>query len=381
MKRILLIFGLLIFLAIFVFTLVMLFQRSKPEESHFDTAHPVMGNITKKTVATGSIVPRREVEIKPRVSGILESLPVEAGNIVKAGDLIASIRIVPNVVNLNQAESSLQAARINLQNAERERNRFSKLLEQSLVPQAEFARVDYEYELRKQEIASAKSNLQLIRSGASKRGGKVSNQVRSTMSGMVTEVPVKEGVSVTETNNFNPGTTIATVADMTDMIFQGKVDESEVAKLEVGMPLKIKIGAIEDEEFSGTLEYIAPKGVVDEGAIQFEIRAAMQKTDSAEGKSPLIRSNYSANADIVLGEREDVLILSEMYLQFDKEGVPFVEVETSPQTFEQRSIETGLSDGINIEILSGITEEDLVKNPTTSDDAASQSKGRRRKKS
>ncbi len=369
MKRIFFYIVLASIIAVFIFTLVLLYQRSKPEKVVYETTSAFRGDIIKKTVATGALVPRREVEIKPRVSGILEKLHVEAGDSVKAGDLIARIRIVPNVVNLNAAESSLEAARINLRNATGERERFLKLLEQSLVPQAEFARVDYEFKLRKQEFNSAQSNLQLIRSGASKKTGKVSNTVRSTVSGMVTEVPVKEGVSVTETNNFNPGTTVATVADMTDMIFQGRVDESEVGKLEVGMPLDIKIGALDNLKFKGKLEYIAPKGIEYEGAIQFEIRAALESSEGA-----FIRANYSANANIVLGQREDVIAISESVVQFDEEGKPFVEIETGDQSFERRDLEIGLSDGIHVEIMSGIDQDDAVKKPQSNGDAPGRGK-------
>jgi HlyD family secretion protein len=186
--------------------------------------------------------------------------------------------------------------------------------------------------------------------------------VTSTVDGMVIDVPVKLGVSVTESNNFNPGTTIASVADMGDMIFQGKVDESEVGKVKEGMKLKIKIGAIENQEFDGDLEYIAPKGVQAEGAIQFEIKASIVPREGV-----FIRAGYSANADIVLERRDKVLAVREALLQFEDEK-PYVEVETAPQIFERRDVKVGLSDGLNIEILGGIDKDAKIKKPQTEEE-------------
>jgi HlyD family secretion protein len=349
-------------LGTFAWTLIFLYNKSQADPVVFDTEKPFVTDIVRKTVATGAIVPRREIEIKPRVSGILETLAVQPGQLVKAGDLIARIRIVPNVVNLNSAEANVESARINFQNAKRELDRMEKLFGQSLVAEADFNRAEYEFKLRQQELEAAQSNLQLIRSGASK-GGKVSNEVTSTVDGMVIDVPVKEGTSVTETNNFNPGTTIAQVADMSDMIFQGRVDESEVGKIKEGMALEIVIGAVEKKRFSGTLEYIAPKGVELEGAIQFEIRAAIQPE-----KDVFIRANYSANANIVLDKREKVLAIKESLLQFDKKGSPFVEIEVGEQRFERRDLEVGISDGLHIEILKGLSEKDRVKKVQATED-------------
>jgi HlyD family secretion protein len=347
-------------LCMFAGTLIFLYKKSQADPIVFETETPTTATIVKKTVATGSLVPRREIEIKPRVSGVIEKLFVEAGNPVEAGQEIARIKIIPNVVSLNQAESAVSAARISFDNARKELARSQTLNKQDLISEIELSRQQLEFELRKQELASATSNLQLVKSGASKGSGKVSNVVTSTVAGMVIDVPVKEGTSVTETNNFNPGTTIALVADMGDMIFQGKVDESEVGKIVVGMPLEIVVGAIEKQKIKGTLEYIAPKGVEVEGAIQFEIKASITPVADL-----FIRAGYSANADIVLDKAENVLAIQEALLQFDKSGKPFVEVEVGDQRFEKRAVEVGLSDGVQIEIKKGLDKAARIKKPPT----------------
>lgn len=345
----------LVVCGMFGWTLYFLYNKSREKPVVFATEHAQPRTIIEKTVAAGAIVPRREVAIKARVSGVVEKLHVEPGQYVKAGDPIAKIKIIPDVVNLNAAEARLSAARINLKNAESEHARIKQLALERLVGQSEFARVDLEYNLAKQELKAAGDNLQLVKEGAIRGSGKVSNLVQSTVEGMVLEVPVKEGVSVIETNNFNEGTTIAAVADMNDMIFQGTVDESEVGKLEQGMPATISIGAIDNKKFAGTLEYISPKGVAKDGTIEFEVRA---KLDLARGT--FIRANYSANADIILDRRDRVLALNESLIQFEK-GKPFVEVETRPQEFEKRSLELGLSDGIYVEVKGGIDANAKVK--------------------
>ena len=345
-------------LALFAWTLLFLYKKSQAKPVHYETETAAKADIIKKTVATGSIVPRREVTIKPRVSGVVEKLHVEAGVAVKKGDPIAKIKIIPNVVNLNNAESRLKSARISLAAAKKELDRTQGLFERKLISESELTRRQVDFDLRKQEVSAARSNLQLIRSGAAKGSGKVSNVVTSTVTGMVIEVPVKEGESVTETNNFNAGTTVAAVADMGDLIFEGHVDESEVGKIKEGMELDITIGALETQRFKGVLEYIAPKGATIEGAIQFEIRAAMELKDGV-----FVRANYSANANIVIDRRTDVLSINEAVLQFGKDRKPYVEVETADQVFEKRPVEVGLSDGIRIELLGGISEKDRIKKP------------------
>lgn len=357
MRRLLPILFALAVLAAFAWTLHFLYEQSKDVPVVFKTEYPALGDVVQKTVAAGAIVPRREVVIKPRVSGIIERLHVQPGQQVKNGDLIAAIRIIPDMVNLNNAEARVDAAKLNLAAAKEEFARVKQLRVEQLVSETEFTRAELEVELGKKELSAARNNVQLIKEGAIRGSGKVSNIVRSTVDGMVIEVPVEEGFSVIEANTFNEGTTIASVADMTDLVFEGHVDESEVGKLKEGMPVSVSVGAIEKQTFEGKLEYISPKGIDTEGTIEFEVRVAI---DLQEGT--FLRANYSANANIILERRDQVLTVSERLLQFDS-GKPYVEVKRGPGLFERRAVKLGLSDGLRAEVLEGIAKEDELKVP------------------
>lgn len=332
-----------------------LYQKSEEKPVVYETQKPFYSDIVKKTVATGSIIPRKEIEIKSQVSGVVSKLYVEAGEQVKTGQLIARIKIIPDVVALNNAEGNLKTAIINFKNAEKELRRQQDLYEQKVISEFNYNQFLLDYNLRKQQVEAAENNLDLIKEGAAKKSGNVSNLVKSTVDGMILDVPVKEGNFVIETNTFNDGTTIAFVANMNEMIFEGNVDETEVGKIKEGMDLILKIGALEKESFVAKLEYISPKGVEEEGAIQFQIRAAV----SLE-KGKFLRAGYSANADIVLDKRDSVLVVPERVLTF-KEGQPMVEIQTGEQQFKEQAIKVGLSDGINIEVLDGISKEDQLK--------------------
>jgi HlyD family secretion protein len=347
----------LVILGAFGWTLAFLYQKSKQRPVAFETASAERKDIVQKTVAAGAIVPRREVIIKPRVSGIVQKLAVEAGQFVKAGDLIAEIRIVPNVVNVNTAESRLAAAQISLKNRQSEYSRLTQLQRQQLISESDLVRGELDFHLAQQELSASSNNLQLIKDGAIRGSGKVSNLVTSTVAGMVIEVLVKEGGSVIESNNFNEGTTIASVADMQDMIFQGFVDESEVGKLQEKMPVGISIGALSGQKFEGKLEYIAPKGTNHDGTIEFEVRAALSVVPGT-----FVRANYSANADIILERRSQVLAINERVLQFDS-GKPYVEVQSGERAYEKRFLRLGLSDGMQVEVLEGLSAQDVVKVP------------------
>ncbi|MBN2193371.1 MAG: efflux RND transporter periplasmic adaptor subunit [Polyangiaceae bacterium] len=342
-------------LAAFGWTLVFLYRKSQARPIIYSTVQPETRDIVRKAVAPGALVPRREITIKPRVSGILEKLYVEPGQNVKRNALLGRIQIIPNVVNLNRAESDLRAAELRLETAEREMERVRKLREQNLVSEADFVAQELSFKLRKEEVEAAKNNLHLVREGASKSSGKVSNQVYSTVDGMVLEVPVKEGASVIEANNFNEGTTIAAIADMNDVIFQGRVDESEVGALRVGMAVSISVGALSDHRFDGTLEFIAPKGVAKEGTIEFEVRARVNLESDV-----VVRANYSANADIILERRDGVPAISESLVEYEGEKA-FVEIEVAPQRFERRAISLGLSDGLWVEVKSGLDLGSRIK--------------------
>ncbi len=347
----------LLILGAFGWTLYFLYEKSKPKPTVYETTAARRLDVVKKTVAPGAIVPRREVTIKPRVSGVIQKLHVEPGAYVKEGALIAKIRIIPDAVRLNNAEAAVRAARINQANAATELERFRRLLDQGLLSESDFNQKKLDADLRQQELDTARSNLQLVKEGASQRSGAVSNVVYSTVEGMVLEVPVKEGGSVIEANNFNEGTTIASIADMNDLVFNGKVDESEVGKLKEGMKVSIAIGALADRRFSGVLEYIAPKGIPSEGTIQFEVRARIELAEDV-----FIRANYSANADIILDRRDDALAVPEGIVTYEGDQA-FVEVEVGPQVFEKREVKLGLSDGIDVEVLSGIDEQARLKVP------------------
>ncbi|HNW73502.1 MAG: efflux RND transporter periplasmic adaptor subunit [Bacteroidales bacterium] len=358
MKKIIKISVLVLILALFAATIIYLYNKSKEKPVVFQTETPFKTNIIKKTVATGSVIPRKEIEIKPQVSGIVEEIYVEAGEKVHSGDVIAKVRIIPDLVNLNNAEGRLERAKIAYDDAKLNFDRQDKLFKQGVIAETEFQQSQVTFKNARQEMDAAEANLELIREGVNKRSGKATNTlIRSTINGMILDIPIKAGSSVIETNNFNAGTTIASVADIGDMIFQGKVDETEVGKIKPGMPLLLTVGAIENDTFMATLKYIAPKGVLENGAVQFEIKAdVLLKNDQ------FVRAGYSANADIVLQRADSVMAIKESLLQFDKDSA-FVEVETGPQTFEKRFIKTGLSDGLNIQVLSGLTLKDKIKIP------------------
>jgi HlyD family secretion protein len=357
MKKVFRIVLVVFFIALFVGTIFFLYKKSQDKPVVYNTKSPEITDIVKKTIATGSVVPRKEIEIKPQgVSGIIETLYVEAGEMLKKGDPIAKIKIIPDMINLNSAESRVNVAKINFEDSEINYNRDKALYDKKVISESDFQKTQLAFRNSREELQSAKDNLQLIKEGVTKSSANATNTIiRSTIEGMILDIPIKEGNSVIQSNTFNDGTTVAIVADMGEMIFQGKVDETEVGKINQGMNLQLTIGAIEDVKFDANLEYISPKGVEENGAIQFEIKASVKLNDKY-----FIRSGYSANAEIVLDKREKVLAVNESLLEFENDST-FVEVETSPQEFERRFIKTGLSDGINIEVLEGITKDDKLK--------------------
>lgn len=357
-KQIFRTFLVILALGLFVWTIFFFYNKSQKPLVTFQTVVPFDTSIVKKTVATGSVTPRKEVNMKSQVSGIIEKLFVVAGQEVKQGDVIARIKIIPNMLNMANAETRVNTAQINYDNAKLEYDRNKRLFDQSVISKAEFQVYDLKLKANNEELMASQNQLQIIKEGVSKSSGAVSNTlVKSTITGMVLDVPVKEGGQVIESNTFNEGTTIASVANMGEMIFEGKLDESEVGKVHEGMDIVLTIGALDKGSFRAKLEYIAPKGITENGAIQFLIRASISKDNSA-----FLRAGYSANADIILDKKDKVLAIPESVLQFEKEK-PFVEIETAPQKFEKRFVKTGLSDGINIEILDGVKKGDKIKLP------------------
>lgn len=359
LKKIRNIILLILLVGVFIWTFYFLFQKSQKAPEEFKAVSPFDTLVVKKTVATGSVTPRKEVNMKSQVSGIIEKLFIIAGQQIKQGDVIARIKIIPNMLNLATAENRVSAAQINYDNAKLEFDRNKILFDQNVISKSEFQSVDLRMKSSMTELEASQNQLQIIKEGVSKSEGAVSNtMVKSTISGMVLDVPVKEGGQVIESNTFNEGTTIASVANMGEMIFEGKLDESEVGKVQTGMDIVLTIGAIDKESFKAKLEYIAPKGITENGAIQFLIRASINKDNSA-----FLRAGYSANADIILDKKDKTMAIPESVLQFEN-AKPFVEVETAKQKFEKRFIKTGLSDGINIEILEGLKKTDKIKIPS-----------------
>lgn len=322
----------------------------------FETENPYITSIENKTVATGKVVPEDEVDVVPQVSGILHKLYVEEGDVIKTGDLIAKIKVVPNESTLNGAEGRVKNAEIVLRNAKLEYDRNKALYDKGIIASRAFHAAELTYHQAEQSLQNARNDYKIIKEGTV-GGGTANTQIRATVSGTILEIPVEEGVQVIESNNFNPGTTIATIADLTKMIFEGKVDEADVSKLKMAMPLGINLAAFEDKEFKAMLKFIAPKGTEEAGAVQFTI-----KGDVYLDEGFYIRAGYSANASMVLDKKDSILAINEILLQFDKETEdPYVEVETSEQVFERRDVTLGISDGIKVEILEGLTEEDKIK--------------------
>jgi HlyD family secretion protein len=357
-KSIKILLGLALF-GVFVWTFFFLYKKSEKPPVVYQTLSAFDTTIIKKTVATGSVIPRREVNMKSQVSGIVEKMYVIAGQEIKQGDVIAKVKIIPNMLNLANAENRVNQAQISFDNAKADYDRNAGLLKQQVIAQAEILPFELRVKTAKEELNAAENNLQLIKEGVTKSAGSATNTlIRSTITGMVLDVPIKEGSSVIESNTFNEGTTIASVANMGEMIFEGKVDESEVGKIKQGMELVLTIGAIDSESFKANLEYIAPKGVTENGAIQFLIRAALNSKTTGS----FLRAGYSANADIILDRKDKVLAVPETVLQFEKDKT-FIEVQTEGNTYEKRYLKTGLSDGVNIEVLEGVTKNEKIKVP------------------
>ena len=349
----------------FIGVLVWFGKMNSKSPVQYETEKAFKTNIVKKTVATGKVTPLEEIEIKPQISGIIDKIYLEEGVQVKKGDLIAQIRVVPNEQSLASAQGRVRKAKIALNNAETVFNRNKKLYDSGVISKKDFEVLQLNYDQAKQDVINAENDYQIIKRGSTGSSGTANTFIRAEVDGTILEIPVKVGNQVIQSNNFNAGTTIASIADMTKMIFEGKVDEAEVGKIKNNTDLEISLGAIADKKFPAQLNFIAPKGTEESGAVQFTIKA-----DVTLDKDYYLRAGYSANAEIILEERDSVLSVREALLLFDKETEkPYVEVKTGEDTFERRDLEIGISDGINVEILSGVTEDDDIKiwNKTTKD--------------
>lgn len=348
-------------------TFVFLWKKAQPEVIEYEIVTPERGTVETKTVATGNVEPRYEILIKPQISGIISEVLKEAGQRVTEGEIIAKVKVIPEMGQLNSAESRVNVARISLDQVESTHRRDEQLFKQGILTAEEFDVSKANYRKAKEELANAQSSLEIVRDGISRNSRSSSTtQIRSTITGMILNVPIKVGNSVIQSNSFNDGTTIASVANMNDMIFRGNVDETEIGKIREGMPIKLTVGALGTRTFDAVLEYVSPKGEEKNGAIQFEIKAAVSLPDTS-----FVRAGYSANAEIVLERAENVLTIPESTVEFhgDTAFVQVVKQEKPKQIFEKRLIKTGLSDGIKIEVKEGLTEKDKIRGAAISKEA------------
>ena len=359
MKKYLKITLLVVVAAIFIGTFIFLYQKSKPKTTVYETVTPEIADLEKTTVATGKVEPRDEVLIKPQISGIISEVYKEAGLTIKQGEVIAKVKVIPELGQLNSAESRVRVAEISTAQAETDHERIKKLYNDKLISREDYEKSEVEIKKAREELQTAKDALEIIKEGITKNSASFSSTlIRSTIDGLILDVPIKVGNSVIMSNTFNDGTTIATVANMNDLIFKGKIDETEVGRIHEGMPVKLTIGALQNLTFDAELEYISPKGVEENGANQFEIKAAVHAPDSVQ-----IRSGYSANAEIVLQRAQKVLAVPEGIIEFSGDST-FVWVMTDSipeQKFERRQIKTGMSDGIKLEIKEGLTGKEKVR--------------------
>ena len=346
---------------IFIGTFVFLYQKSQPTPVDYNEFTPELKDIQKTTVITGKIEPRNEVTVKPQISGIITELYKEAGDMVQQGEVIAKVKVIPDMGQLSSAEARVRLADINLKQAQVDFSREESLYKQKLVSADEFDKIKQTLRQAKEEVVAAQDALDVVKNGVSKSNASASSTlIRSTITGLILDVPVKVGNTVVLSNTFNDGTTIATVANMNDLIFRGNIDETEVGRLVEGMPMKITVGALQDLSFEANLEYVSPKAVESNGANQFEVKAAVHVI-----KGGKIRSGYSANAEIVLAKASKVLSIPESAIEFsgDSTFVYVVKGSGEKKTYDRRAVTTGLSDGVNIEIKKGISAKDKVRGP------------------
>ena len=363
MKKVIKYIVVVLIVAVFAGTFVFLYKNSQPEEIRYQELPAQKQDVARSTVLTGKIVPRNEVNIKPQINGIIAEIYKEAGQMVQQGEVIARLTVIPDMNSLSAAQSRVRLSEINLKQAQTNFDREKALFEKNLISAEEYEKTEQQLNQAKEEYAASQESLEVIRDGvSSKNATSSSTLIRSTITGLILDIPVKVGNSVIQANTLNDGTTVATVANMSDLIFEGQIDETEVGSLYEGMPLTITIGALKDYTFDASLEYISPKAVENNGANQFKVKAAV-KVDSEH----VIRSGYSANAQIDLEKATDVLTVPESALEFVKEE-SYVYKKAQDGTYTKTKVETGLSDGVNIEIKDGLSEGDTVRGPRIIED-------------
>ena len=341
----------------FLFAIAYFVRTNSTSSIEYDTSSPFISSIQKTSVVTGTVIPEDEVDIKPQLNGIIDNILVEEGDIVEVGQLIAIIKVVPDERSVYGARAQVTAARLTVQNAERQIKRAKELFEKQIISQQDYEDAELNYNTAKENLIAAQNDLEILRKGAVAGSSTANTNIRATVSGTILEIPVKLGDQVIAANNFNEGTSVAIIADLNEMIFEGQVDEAEVGKLELGQSLKVNMAAIPGREFDAILKFVAPKGTEQGGAVQFKIEA-----DLTLDEDTFVRAGYSANGSLVVENKQEIMVIAEALLQFDRRTqLPYVEVEISDQNFERRDVTTGLSDGIKVEILSGVSMDDKIK--------------------
>lgn len=347
----------IVLLVLFVWVIKYFKDSNSEAVQEFKLAEPFYTSLKTKVVATGKLNPEEEIELKPQISGIVDQIVVEEGDIVEKGDLIAKIRVVPNEQSLASASSRIKSSQLSFNNAKTLYDRNKTLFEKGVISKQDFENSELSLNQAREALSQAQNDYQIIKRGSLSGGSSANTNIVAQISGTVLEIPVREGDQVIQSNNFNAGTTIAMVADMSKMIFEGKVDEAEVGKLEEGKAIKVVLGAINDKEFPAKLTFVAPKGVEESGAVQFTVKA-----DVEVERSTKIRAGYSANAEIEMESKDSVLVIKESLLQFNRiTEKPFVEVLKDDKSYEKKNVELGISDGINVEIIDGVKEGDKIK--------------------
>ena len=341
----------------FLFAIANFVRTNSTPSIEYDTSSPFISSIQKTSVVTGTVIPEDEVDIKPQLNGIIDNILVEEGDIVEVGQLIAIIKVVPDERSVYGARAQVTAARLTVQNAERQIKRAKELFEKQIISQQDYEDAELNYNTAKENLIAAQNDLEILRKGSVAGSSTANTNIRATVSGTILEIPVKLGDQVIAANNFNEGTSVAIIADLNEMIFEGQVDEAEVGRLELGQSLKVNMAAIPGREFDAILKFVAPKGTEQGGAVQFKIEA-----DLTLDEDTFVRAGYSANGSLVVENKQEIMVIAEALLQFDRRTqLPYVEVEISDQNFERRDVTTGLSDGIKVEILSGVSMDDKIK--------------------
>ena len=349
--------GIILLILGFLFAIAYFVRTNSKSAIEYETTNPFMSSIELTSVVTGKVIPEDEVEIKPQLNGIIEKILVEEGDTVQNGQLIAVIKVVPDERSVYGAQAQVTSSKLNLENGEKQLNRAKELFAKQIISQQEFEDAELRYNSAKENLKAAENDLEIIMNGSVAGSSTANTNIRATLSGTILEIPVEVGDQVIAANNFNAGTSVAIIADLSQMIFEGKVDEAEVGNLTNGMKIIVTMAAIPDKEFDAKLKFVAPKGTEEGGAVQFKIEAELTLDDDT-----FVRAGYSANGALVVNSKTDIMVIPEAVLQFDRRTQqPYVEIEISDQNFERRELETGLSDGIKVEVLSGVEMTDNIK--------------------